>query len=568
MFSTGWMKSFQGRAISIVAAIFAVSFTIVIGVQGIRERSDAIERIVENKRVETRLLASAMAGALHWQNLALFDRVHETLALNDVTDLLAVVAVDRGGKAVYEWRREREVNLLPSLLLDGTKPLSDSIEAVLADQYAAVSAPSAYYQAEHNTVVPAGHVLVYWDFRQVESNLLAVWQRSMMLSGAIIVASVILLVILFRRLVSAPLSRIITQLLELARAHGNVTVTNISNENEFVQMAHAVRVFRDAIVEKHRIESEQEQMEADLREEKRRTMERLARHFDASVKAIVTNVSSASTQLQETAKSMSSNADHNNQRSTAVATASEQSSINVQTAATATEQLSISVKEISRKIADSSRVAARAADAAEDIDVTVQDLAHVAEKISQIVDFINEIARKTNLLALNASIEAARAGEAGKGFAVVAQEVKNLARQTANATGEIAMQIEEVQAATGKTVEATQGILDVIQRITDNSAMIAAAIEEQDSSTQQIARSVQEAAVGTQIVSRSIEEVRKVAGETGMSAAQLLEAAQSLSGQSSQLDREIEGFLEGLRLTARRNSDLERDAGQHDRMAG
>jgi methyl-accepting chemotaxis protein len=568
MFSKGWMKSFQGRAISVVAAVFAVSFAIVIGVQEIRERSNAIDRIIQNKKVQTSLLASAMAGALHWRKVAAFDRVHETLALDGFTDLLAVAAVNQDGEMVYEWRRDGAADLLPNSLFADAVALSDNAETKMADQYAAVSAPSIYYQAKYNEAVPAGHVLVFWDFRRIESDLTASLLASTLLSGAILVASVVLLIVLFRRLVSAPLARIITQLVDLARVHGNVTVADRSQENEFVQMAHAVRVFRDSIAERQRIEGEQEQIEEDLREEKRRTMERLASHFDASVKAIVTSVSTASTQLQETAKSMSSNADHNNRRSTAVATASEQSSMNVQLAATATEQLSSSVKEISRQIIDSNRVAEQAAGAAEDIDVTVQGLASAAEKISEIVDFINKIARKINLLALNAAIEAARAGEAGKGFAVVAQEVKNLAMQTASATGDIAMQVEEVQAATGKTVEATHGILDVIQRISDNSAAIAEAIEEQDSSTQAIARNVQEAAAGTHVVSQSIEEVRQVAGETGASATQVLEAAQSLSGQSSQLNREIEAFLEGLRLTASRRIDRESVAGAQDRLAG
>jgi methyl-accepting chemotaxis protein len=117
-------------------------------------------------------------------------------------------------------------------------------------------------------------------------------------------------------------------------------------------------------------------------------------------------------------------------------------------------------------------------------------------------------------------------------------------------------------------VEATQGILGVIQRISDNSAAIAAAIEQQDSSTQEIARSVQEAAVGTQVVSKNIEEVRQVAGETGASAAQVLEAAHSLSGQSEQLNKEIEAFLEGLRVTAEASSDKALKDGAGGLLAG
>jgi methyl-accepting chemotaxis protein len=565
MFSIFRMKSFQGRAISIVAGIFAISFAVLITVQGTNERSNATSLVIQNKRVQTGLIASAMAGALRWRKTAVFDQVHETLALGMMPDLLGIVALNSSAKTVYEWRGAN-ATILPGDLTDSIVRLSDKPEYHMVGSYTVVSAPAVYYQAKYGKVVPAGHVLIYWDFRDVEANLTASWQKSTLLSAAILLGSVIFLVLMFGRLVSAPLARIIDQLLELARAHGGVSLEDRSQENEIVQMAHAVRVFKEAIAEKERIEAEQERIEEDLREEKRQTMERLARHFDASVKAIVTNVSTASVQLQETARSMSANADNNNRQSTAVASASEESSMNVQTAATATEQLSSSVREISRQINDSSDVAAKAKSAAGEIDVTVQDLARAAEKISQIVDLINKIASKINLLALNATIEAARAGESGKGFAVVAQEVKNLAKQTANATGEIAMQVEEVQAATDKTVDATQGILEIIQRIGDNSAAIAAAIEEQDSSTQEIARSVQEAAVGTQAV--SIEEVRQVAGDTGASAVQVLEAAQSLSGQSDQLNKEIEAFLDGLRLTARESSDRELDDGAQGQLAG
>ena len=562
------LKSFQGRAISIVAGIFAISFAILIAVQGLNERSHAVNLVIENKKIQTSLLSSSMAGALRWRKKAVFDQVRETLGLGRISDLLAVVAVNGNGERVYEWRREGTADVLPDNLTGEAVALSENAEYSMAGDYVVASAPSVFYHSKYNKIVPAGHVLIFWDYRDIEADLTASWQRSTMLSAAILLGSIAFLIVLFGRLVSAPLARIIAQLLELARGHGDVTLADQSQENEIVQMAYAVRVFRDAIEEKERIEAEQEQIEADLREEKRRTMERLARHFDASVKAIVTSVSTASTQLQATAKSMSANAEQNNRQSTAVASASEESSMNVQTAATATEQLSSSVREINRQIVDSSQVAAQASTAAGDIDTTVQGLARAAEKISQVVDLINKIASKINLLALNATIEAARAGEAGKGFAVVAQEVKNLAKQTANATGEIAMQVEEVQQATGKTVEATQGILGVIQRISDNSAAIAAAIEQQDSSTQEIARSVQEAAIGTQVVSKNIEEVRQVAGETGASAAQVLEAAHSLSGQSEQLNKEIEAFLDGLKFTAETSSGQESHEGAGGRLAG
>src|SRR5262249_21282960 len=152
------------------------------------------------------------------------------------------------------------------------------------------------------------------------------------------------------------------------------------------------------------------------------------------------SLSAAAKQLQTSAQSMVGTADGASQQSTAVAAASEQASTNVDTVASATEELSSSIREIAQQVAESAAISARAAEEAQRTDHTVKALAEGAHKIGEVVELINSIAAQTNLLALNATIEAARAGAAGKGFAVVATEVKALAAQTANATGEIAGQ--------------------------------------------------------------------------------------------------------------------------------
>ena len=127
----------------------------------------------------------------------------------------------------------------------------------------------------------------------------------------------------------------------------------------------------------------------------------------------------------------------------AVASAAEETSVNVQTVSAGTEQLSSSIAEIGRQVVTSAEIARKAVDEAGATDATMQGLADNASRISVVVDLIQVIASQTNLLALNATIEAARAGEAGRGFAVVASEVKSLASQTAKATDEIRAQIAE-----------------------------------------------------------------------------------------------------------------------------
>ena len=170
-----------------------------------------------------------------------------------------------------------------------------------------------------------------------------------------------------------------------------------------------------------------------------------------------------------------------------------------------------------------------------------------AARIGDVVELINNIAGQTNLLALNATIEAARAGEAGRGFAVVASEVKALAEQTAKATGEIGQQINGIQSATQDSVNAIKEISGTIERLSEISSAIAAAVEEQGAATQEISRNVQQAAQGTQQVTSNITDVQRGAGETGMASSQVLSAAQSLSGDSNRLKLEVGKFLNSVR---------------------
>src|SRR5205807_2691051 len=202
--------------------------------------------------------------------------------------------------------------------------------------------------------------------------------------------------------------------------------------------ARAVAMQRDAD-ERAAAERKAAQEQADA--ERTAAMQKLADEFEAAVGKIVDKVSTTSMELESAAGSMSKTAETTQDLSAAVASASEESSANVQSVAGATDEMAASVNEISRQVQESSRIANDAVKQAERTDSRISELSQAAGRIGDVIKLITAVAEQTNLLALNATIEAARAGEAGKGFAVVAQEVKQLASQTAKATNEIRGQI-------------------------------------------------------------------------------------------------------------------------------
>ncbi|MBF0305358.1 MAG: HAMP domain-containing protein [Alphaproteobacteria bacterium] len=346
--------------------------------------------------------------------------------------------------------------------------------------------------------------------------------------------------------ISNPIQAMTHAMTVLAGGDKTIVIPATDHKDEVGDMAQAVQVFKDNMIRADQLAAEQEQARV-AREQRTRKVESLTQEFDKSSGGALDSVSSAATQLQSTASSMTATAEETSRQATAVAAAAEQASSNVQTVASAAEELSSSISEISRQVATAARIAGQAVDEARRTDAMVQGLADAASKIGDVVNLINDIASQTNLLALNATIEAARAGDAGKGFAVVANEVKSLANQTAKATDEIGAQITAVQGATRQAVEAIQNIGRTIGDISEINTTIASAVEEQGAATQEIARNVQQASSGTQEVTSNISGVTQAAGETGHAASDVLNASNELGRQASILRNFVQKFLEDVR---------------------
>ncbi|MGX4806954.1 methyl-accepting chemotaxis protein [Bradyrhizobium guangdongense] len=365
---------------------------------------------------------------------------------------------------------------------------------------------------------------------------------------ALIACAVLGLGVFIGRSVSQPLALMRAAMIELAKGNFAIVLPGLGRPDEIGEIAQAVETFKINAERKAREEAEEKIRQDRLAAERRRAdMIRMADDFEGAIGEIVETVSSAATELEASATSLTSTAGRSTELATLVEAASEEAATNVQSVASAAEELTASVNEISRQVQASARIAGEAVSQAGQTNDRVGELSRAAARIGDVVELINAIAGQTNLLALNATIEAARAGEAGRGFAVVASEVKALAEQTAKATGEIGQQIASIQGATNESVGAIRTIGGTIERLSEISSTIASAVEQQGAATSEISRNVQSAAAGTTQVSANISNVRQGAVETGSASTQVLSAAKSLSGDSNRLKFEVGKFLETVR---------------------
>lgn len=367
----------------------------------------------------------------------------------------------------------------------------------------------------------------------------------------------------FNRHVGGALSGLAEQMSQLSEGKDIADIQTSSRGDEIGEMTRAMAVFHHASLRLNRLNRErsnraqkeleerarQHEQEEKARQERKRELSNIADQFERTIGDVVTKVASAASQLQSTATSMATGAQQAANQISEVTASMQEANSGATAAAAASDEFAMSINEVSRQAASSAELARKATSSTKQADATITDLAQSAEEVGHIVELIQTIAQRTNLLALNASIEAARGGESGRGFAVVASEVKELAMQTSRATEEVAAQIRAMQETTGASVSALHAVASQVAELENNAAAIANAVNEQSFAGQDLARSIDMAARGTEDVSGNIKDVHELSSSTGAAASQVLSSATALEQQATTLHAQVNDFLDEVRAS-------------------
>ncbi len=538
-----WTIGRRVTACFMVAVV--VGFALIVGLSARMQMAEAVRVATNDARVKTEMLANAVRVGVIARDGNAVEAEFLPLAKSDAVELASLRAVHAKDGTVTDYRNPDhpafDIGPHQEMLAASLSSLKPQIRTV--GDHVVVAVPVLNSRGDK----ASGALAVAWGMTAQKAAILDQMKSQIGVSALVLVGLVLLLNAVIGGMVARPLRAMAGTMDRIAGGDTHADVPSTERRDEIGTMARAVRVFRDNAEAIGRLHAEQATQAERAEADKKRALAALADRFQAKVSSLVGAIAEASHGMAESAGSMARVAENASAQSDSAATDTHAILDDVKSVSTAAAQLAGSIEAIAAKVHHSAAIANDAVSSAERTNLTVQGLQTSAERIGEVVQLINSIASQTNLLALNATIEAARAGEAGKGFAVVAQEVKNLASQTAKATDDISGQIATMQAVTRDAVDAIQAIGTTIREINDIAAGVTAAVGEQNAATRDIASAVQSAANGTQAVSRTVGGVAETARTTGQTAAGVLSAAQSLSGQVRTLATEVDSFLREVR---------------------
>ncbi len=340
--------------------------------------------------------------------------------------------------------------------------------------------------------------------------------------------------------------RIAQATLALSKGDTRGDLAALARRDELGAIVDSLVVFREHIVERAQFQQKEDEMRARAEAEKRAALAQVVEAFRASVHKVVEQVAATARALHASSRIMVDAVALSAERGGEAAESSRQASENVYAVAETANALSRSINEVTRQVVRSADSASRARQSLEATGGRVDELADTASRISQIATFIDRIAAMTNLLAMNATIEAARAGEVGKGFAVVAGEVKELATQTTQATGEISGQIGAIQDGTHAVVREIDAFEAVVGELSAIAASVSSAMAEQDTATLSIVANVRDAAERSALVVERLTAVTDSAHAAGEATRSVADAAGHLADLADTLTRSVDDFVARL----------------------
>ncbi len=395
------------------------------------------------------------------------------------------------------------------------KDLGD--KAVRGDHAAVLAALPAFTEQFESMEQPQedGSELIEKAGQVASANVASASRNGQLIMLIMSIVAVIILLFAANRVTAS----IVTPLSETVRvmdavADGNLDArTNLRTDDELGQLGKSVNRAVDSLS---------------------RTLSGIARNATA--------VGQASEQLTNVSAELSNNAHETSTRSQQVSAAAEQVDASVRLVASSSQQVSASIREVTQNTNEAVSVASSAVRVAGEANTTIRQLGESSEQIDNVVRVISSIAEQTNILALNAEIEAARAGEAGKGFSVVANEVKDLAKETARATEDIARKVSAIRSDSRAAVQAISEITQIIDRISGTQTNIASSMQEQNSGVGEITRSMGEASRGTAEIANNITAVASMAERGAYGAQETQRAASELSARAAELQQLVSAF--------------------------